>query len=199
MNYRIIADVTEEPITLEQARAQIRIEAFGSPLAHPDDAYIQMLIGIARDYCESYCQRAFAIKTIEFAYDDLPLNEIEIPVYPAKSIQIIKYIDADGLEKIVPSSNYALDYYSTPNFIFLTYGNRWPVTFNTENNVIIQAIVGCPPAQVPLSVKSAMLLIVGHLYENRQQEVLGNTRISFNSLNLGVESLLQPHRLGLGV
>jgi hypothetical protein len=43
-----------------------------------------------------------------------------------------------------------------------------------------------------------MLLIVGNLYANRQEDQLGNTRISFNSLPMGVYNLIQPYRLGLG-
>lgn len=51
--------------------------------------------------------------------------------------------------------------------------------------------------QLNASVEAAVLLICGHLYMNREAVILqGGNAIS---LPMGVHSLLQPYRVGLGV
>jgi len=46
------------------------------------------------------------------------------------------------------------------------------------------------------AIKSAILLILGHLYENREDVVIGLTVASLPS---GAKALLQPHRIGVGL
>lgn len=199
MAYKIITPATVEPITLEEARKHLRIEAFGSPLEHPDDDYINTCITVAREFCEQYLERALAAHTIQMALDDFPSQGIPIPLAPTVGITSVIYVDTDDAEQTVATSVYALDDYSEPNWIVLKAGQRWPVTNQGANNVKILMTVGYAPTNVPAPIKAAMLLIIGNQYENRQQDVLGNTRISFNSLPLGVYNLLQPYRLGMGM
>ena len=47
------------------------------------------------------------------------------------------------------------------------------------------------------AIKAAVLLTLGHLYENREQEIVA--RVQATSLTMGVQQLLMPHRVGLGV
>lgn len=199
MAYKITVPATVEPITLAEARKHLRIEPFGSPLEHPDDSYILTLITIAREFCEQYLERALAVQTIQMALDDFPSQSIPTPLSPTSSITSIIYFDTDNNQQTVATTVYGLDDYSEPNWIVLKAGQRWPLTNQSANNVKIVMTVGYAPANVPSPIKSAMLLIIGNFYENRQQDVLGNTRISFNSLPLGVYNLLQPYRLGLGL
>lgn len=52
------------------------------------------------------------------------------------------------------------------------------------------------PMVINGSVKAAMLLILGHLYANRENSVVG---VSSQDLPMGAHSLLWPYRIGLGV
>jgi len=199
MAYKIITAATTEPISLEEARNHLRLEAFGSPLAHPDDDYVETLITVAREWCEQYTGRALAQQTIELAIDDFPENEIELPLTPTTSITSVKYVDTSGNEQTVSALKYALDDYSKPNWLLLTANSEWPVTSGSANNVKVRMAVGNTSANIPKPIYAAMLLIVGNLYENRQEDQMGGSRVSFNSLPLGVYNLLQPYRLELGV
>lgn len=199
MAYKITVPATVEPLTLDEARTHLRVEAYGSPLEHPDDTYISSCITVAREFCEQYLERALAQQTIEMALDNFPDQSIELPLAPTNSITSVKYYDTSDVEQTVLTTVYSLDDYSEPNWLTLKVNQRWPVTNQGANNVKILMTVGYLPANVPTPIKAAMLLIVGNLYENRQQDLLGNTRISFNSLPLGVYNLLQPYRLGLGL
>lgn len=197
MSYKIITDVVTEPVTLEQARQHCRINAYGSPLSHPDDDYLQLAISSSRNFIEEYLQRSLAEKTIEMALDSFPENEIALELSPIKTILSVKYIDTSSVEQTLSSAIYALDDYSMPNWLLLTNNSEWPQTLDSANNIKIRMTTS--DAEIPKSIYAAILLMVGHLYENRQEDVLGNTRISFNSLPMGVKNLIQSYRLGLGV
>jgi len=51
------------------------------------------------------------------------------------------------------------------------------------------------PMVINSAVRAAILLIVGHLYANREENVQG----AVNKLPMGAHALLYPHRVGLGV
>lgn len=202
MNYKAITPPSSEPITLAEARTHLRIEPFGSPLEHPDDPYINSLITIAREFCEQYLERSLATQTVQMVVDNFA-DTIYLPNAPIQSIDSITYIDINGAIQTLATSVYELDAYE--NKIRLKYDQEWPVVRSQEDAVTITFTAGytngLSPDTYPLPapIKAAMLLIIGNYYENRQQDVLGNTRISFNSLPLGVYNLLQPYRLGLGL
>jgi uncharacterized phiE125 gp8 family phage protein len=195
MNFKIITDATVEPVTLAELRQQCRLVAFGG--SHPDDVELASLGVAAREWCEQYTGRSFAQKTLELALDDFPCADIELPTPVIDNIVSVKYVDTAGFEQTVSSTNYALDDYSTPNWCLLGVNKSWPQTLETANNVKVR--VQTKASAAPAPVKKAILLMVGNYYENRQEDVLGNTRISFNSLPMGVYTLLQPYRINLGV
>lgn len=51
------------------------------------------------------------------------------------------------------------------------------------------------PMVINAAVRAAILLILGHLYANREDVVA----TAVNKLPMGAHSLLYPHRVGLGV
>ena len=65
MRTLIITPPTTEPVTLEEAKEQLRIEAGFTA----DDDYINALISAARDRCESYCNQFFTAQDIAYLYD----------------------------------------------------------------------------------------------------------------------------------
>jgi uncharacterized phiE125 gp8 family phage protein len=192
---KLIVDATVEPVTLDELRKQCRLVAFGAPLAHPDDDQLTSFGKEARQWCEDYCDRSFSEKTVEIALDDFPDADIELPSI-TKSIVSIKYIDVNNTEQTLSNSAYTLDNYSYKNWAIRAINTEWPDTNISANNVKIRVITS--GEFVPEPVKQAIKLIVGNNYENRQEDVLGNTRISFNSLPMGVYVKLQPYRRDFG-
>lgn len=201
MSYKVITPASIEPITLAEARSHLRIDAFGSPPSHPDDDYIEQLISIAREWTEDYLRRALATKTIDIAFDNF--DDIEIPFQPVQSITSIKYQDVNDVQQTVPNTVYKLNTFSGD--VVLKYNQSWPSVYPEEGVITVRAVVGYTTGQspdtepMPFPIKAAMLLIIGNLYENRQQDLLSNTRMTFNTLPMGVYNLIQPYRLGLGM
>lgn len=202
MKYQIKTQITEEPVSLNEARTHLRIEPFGYPLCHPDDAYIQMLVSAAREWAEQYTRRALATQTINFALNGFP-EVIDLPIAPLQSVSSIKYLDINNVLQTLNTSVYYIDYFDSK--IYLNSNQVWPSTSNRENSVIVEYVAGYTNedgqnlSPLPFPIKAAILLMVGSFYENRQEDQMGNARVSFNSLPLGVYNLLQPYRLNLGV
>jgi uncharacterized phiE125 gp8 family phage protein len=202
MKFKIVTPISSEPITLSEARKHLRIEPYGSPEEHPDDGYVTTLISIAREWCEKYLERALGTQVIQISVDNFN-STIKLPNEPIQSVDTITYVDTNGDTQTLSTSVYELDEYDY--VIRLKYGQVYPAVRPQNDAVTITYTAGYTNGvspdtyPFPFSIKAAMLLIIGNLYENRQQDVLGNTRISLNSLPMGVYALLQPYRLGLGM
>jgi len=184
------------PITLAQARSQLRIIPFGDPLAHPDDAYIQTLIDTATTWCEQYTGVELYQGTYEVVMDDFPLGDIRLPISPVTAITSIVYKDASGIEQTLSNTKYTLDTYGASNLIYLTNGNTYPDVFDEPNAVKITLTAGVVAPESP--ILHAIKLIITNYYENRQEDQMSSARLSFNSLPMGVKELLQPYRVELG-
>ena len=88
----IVTPPTTEPVSLSEAKAQLRIEdAFTL-----DDDYINALISAARERCESYCNQFFTVQNISLQFDLAPSGLIHIP-YVGLTIKNLTYIDSDNV------------------------------------------------------------------------------------------------------
>lgn len=184
-----------EVITLADARSFLRLVPFGNPLSHPDDALILGLIAASRQWVEGHIERTIANQTFELALDKFPTS-IELKPY-VQSITTIKYIDINGIEQTISAADYTLDNYSTTNWVTPAFGKSFPAVQDVANAVKVRYVAGYDVNNpVPQLIVSAMLLIIGHLYENRQQNIVG---MSVVELPMGVEYLLQTYRLYMGV
>jgi uncharacterized phiE125 gp8 family phage protein len=200
MNYRLIT-APVEPIQLEEARTHLRIEPYGSPEEHPDDDYISALITVARQWCEQYTRRALATQIIEFPLDKFD-GDIELPLKPAQQVESITYLDANGASQTLSTSVYGLDFYGGK--IFLKNGQSWPTTLGQTNAITVKYTaghtLGSPDdIELPKPIISAMYLLIGTLYENRQEVTTSNQQNNYNQLPFGIAALLQPYRYGMGV
>ena len=95
---------------------------------------------------------------------------------------------------IMDDGDYIVDISSEPGRVVLAYGKSWPsTTLQPANGICIEfdAGYGDAAADVPAAVKQAMLLLIGHLYENREAVTDKSTVV----LPMAVESLLWKNRV----
>jgi uncharacterized phiE125 gp8 family phage protein len=204
MTFKVITPPTAEPITIEEARLDLRVTPDdGSPPFHPDDTLIMSLVSAAREYCEQYVRRALAPQTVEVVLDDFPDNEIQLPMSPIASITSIKYIDGDGNQQTLSSGLYVLDNDQEPGWVLPLLNTEWPATYEVVNAVRVRYEVGYTSAQdspnnrpLPAAIRAAMLLLVCNWYENREAVVIGTIR---STLSFAVDALLLPYRLRLSL
>jgi uncharacterized phiE125 gp8 family phage protein len=182
MGLKVITPPTE-PVTLADARLQCRVTDTA------EDSLITSYITAARQYCEHYTQRAIGSQTLELALDEFPDGAIELPMSPATSITSLKYINEAGVETTLSGSAYTLDDYSHLSWAIRAYGTEWPTTQAVANAVKVRYVAGA--ALVPGPVRSAMLLTIAHLFENRASVA---DRQGYE-LPLGVKALLDTNRI----
>jgi uncharacterized phiE125 gp8 family phage protein len=185
MGLKLITGPTTEPVTTAEAKLHLKIETADTA----DDTLIANLIAAAREWSEQYTRRAFISQTWELGMDEFE-EEILLEKTPVSSVTSIKYYDTAGAEQTLATTVYGLSQHEEPNFIYLKYLQIWPTIRGQEDDIKIRFVAGY--TTVPASVKAAILLIVGHLYENREDVVVGR---QVNDLPKGARYLLDPYRL----
>lgn len=140
---RIITHPTVEPVTLAEVRAQIGITDATDTAS---DAIIKRRITEARQYAEEYMHRAIVIQTQEIRLDDFPRgymeDSIKLPFPDLLSIASIKYIDSDGVEQTISSSDYVVDTHNFIGSVRPAYGTSWPSPRNEPDAVRVRYACG---------------------------------------------------------
>ena len=108
-----------------------------------------------------------------------------------------------ALSQTIPADQYQVDAFSVPSRGLLAYGYSWPTARASTGSVRIRYIAGYSvPGEspqvymLPKLARSAILLFLAHLYENREAVAAGN----LVEIPLGVQALLDfipRERLGV--
>ncbi len=178
---------SQEPVTLAEAQAHLNITSAD------DNSYITALIAAARQYAENHLQRALITQTRSL-YLDAFASEMMPAFSPLQSVLSITYNDENGATQTLSTSVYNVDAVSTPGKVTLGYNQSWPSTRTMKNAVRIQykAGYGDSGSAVPEAIRQAMLLLVGHWYENREPVAVG---MATNNIDFTVTALLQQYRV----
>lgn len=203
---RVISGVTEEPITLTEARKHLRIPTYGSPPSSDEDIWLEPMIGAAREYCEHLLGAGIGQQTLEISLTAFPSTAFALPFGPVNSIASITYLDADNEEQTVDAEDYAIDAFVNPQRLTLAYGATWPTALDFSNSVRIRYTVGYAlpgdspqtPNPLPKAIRAAMLLVLGHLYENREATI-GDPSVTIQTIPMGVVALLERYRVRLSM
>ncbi len=167
MGLKLITAPATEPISLTEAKAQLREKTIDN------DAEITSLIPRARQYAEDFTHRALITQTWELTLDVFPVWAICIPKAPLSSVTSIQYIDADGNTQTLASSKYIVDTKSEPGRITPAYGESWPATRDQVNAVMITFIAGYGDStSVPKPIAEAIELQVEILYDRPDEAYL---------------------------
>jgi uncharacterized phiE125 gp8 family phage protein len=155
-----------------------------------DDTYIGSLITTAREICEEYQNRSYITRTYELTLDEWPdADVIELPMPPAIAISSITSTLSDGTTSTWSASEYQLDASGFVGRLSPAYGYSWPSDNLRElAGIKITYTAGCGAlaSTVPNRVKHAMMMLVGELYENRED----TDRMQSFTVPWGVKSLL---------
>lgn len=188
--YKVITPVSAEPVTVVEAKLHLRVDV------NDEDTLIGALITAAREWAEHYTGRAFASQTLEMTIKEFPedlgdedCDYIDLDLPPAASVASIKYTSVDGTEITIDGTAYALSTYGESRRVAPTYGNTWPSVQDVPDAVRIRYVTGY--TTLPKAAKAALLLLIGHLYENRQAV----SALSLDEIPLGARSLLDTIKI----
>lgn len=178
-----------EPVTLAEAKTHLRVDY------STEDAYITALIVAAREYCEQITGRCLAQRTFTATLDEFPAYgaDIVVPRAPLVSVQSLSYRDGNGVAvTMTANTDYRVTTSVLPGRIRLpvTTG-AWPATRRIDDAVTIAFTAGA--ATAPATAKQAMLLLIGHWFENRESVVQGTISTAVQTTT---RALLSTLRLG---
>lgn len=183
---KVTVEPTSEPLTLLEAKLHLRVDH------SEEDSLISLIIRTARETAEKHTNRSLITQTRVLKMDSFPrCREIMLPNGAVSSVTSISYIDQNEVAQTLSTDEYYVDVDS--DIARIRVKNYWPATFCKPNVVTITYVAGYGSAvSVPSAIKSAMLLLIGHLYENREQVVIGSTSLIGTELPFGVEMILSP-------
>lgn len=193
--YRSLVRVTQpkvEPVSLAEAKTQARVDG------EADDAYIQGLISVARQYVEDQLDITLLTTVWEASYDLFPVWAIVLPRPMLQSANItVTYRLGDGQTSTRTSAagDFRVDTRTVPGRIYPNWSETWPAVRGDENSVVVNftAGYGDDGTSVPPVCRHLIMALVAHWYDSRQIVATGN----YGTVPKTFETLLAAADLGI--
>lgn len=174
MILNVITAPTEEPVSLPEIKDHLRITS------EEEHLLLNGYALAARQLVEMWSRRALITQTLELALECWPnCDRIALPGPPLQAVSWVKYVDSSGVTQTMSAADYVVDTAGQPGGVILGYGKSWPsATLRPGPAITVRYTAGYGTAsQVPAIYKQAILLIIGHFYENREEVAPGNVRL----------------------
>jgi uncharacterized phiE125 gp8 family phage protein len=186
-----------DPVTLSEVKAQCRIKTAD------DDAFLGRCVRAARDMIDGPdgIGLAMVAQRWRLSLDCFP-SEIFIPMGPVQSIDMIAYVDGDGADQTLAAEGYQWRKERFAARVKPPFGGSWPGARQQFDAVQVEFTAGFPGtedsppnlANIPETLRHAMLLLIGHWYENRETISIGNIA---SEIGLTFSDLISKFRVGV--
>lgn len=191
MALTLVTGPEQEPITLQKAKAQLRLDV------DTEDDLLRGYIKTAREWIEGQTRRGLITQTWDLHIDDdWPWQKgqpyISLPLNPLASVTSITYDDGSSPRPTLAADQYTASARAHGSFIVPAYGVTWPSVRCVPSAIIVRFIVGTAATGVPNALQTAIAMLVAHLYENRE----ASAAKALTAVPFGVESLVSPFRAG---
>ncbi|MDA3834270.1 MAG: hypothetical protein PF495_12835 [Spirochaetales bacterium] len=192
---RIIVTIppASEPVALTEVKKHLRLATttVAAEAYTTEDDLLNRLIMTARIQVEQETGRALITQTRTLYLDAWPnKNYINLPYPTLQSVVITYWLNTDtGYDNTL--STVDADIVSEPGRVILQPDESWPSgSLYTDKPVKVEFVCGYGDvaAAVPASIRSAILLKISDLYENRGEVVMG---VSVSRIQNAVDSLLR--------
>ena len=188
---------TAEPITLAEAKAHLRVTHSN------DDTYINSLIAASRQTLEQIMNRVFISQTWTEYFDEFPVEgcAIELSRPPLISITSIQYYDESDVLQTWSNTKYTVDTDSYKGRVYPTRLESYPSARLYPKSVIVTYVAGYQDSaaspvdladNVPEPIKQALLILIAHLYENREPVIVGTSVVD---VPMSIQALIAPYRV----
>ena len=187
---------TTEPVTLIEVKSHLRLAVTAAEAVaySAEDDWFTSSIAAARGAVEQELGRALITQTWYAYFDKWPAARfIELPFPPLISIAAVKYRLTDDTGYDNTFTDIITDVVAEPGRVVLEDGESWPGgTLYPVNTIQVEFVCGYGAASaVPSGIKSAILLQLSDLHEER-----GDVLVGPGSKNLGArDALLQQYRI----
>lgn len=207
-NLTLVTPPAVEPLALNEVKKYLKVDDITDEI---EDAYINSLITVSREYCEEYQHRAFITQTWEMTLkefsdeqtnmmsNDYESNVIEIPKGKLQKINSFSYKDLYGnVHALTENVDYIVSSRGIVGKVCPPYGTIFPsVPLYPLDPIVINYTCGYgnDGSKVPAKIKQAMYLLISHWYDNRA--VVNDLRgvDSTKEMTFAVTSLLTMDRI----
>lgn len=175
-------------VSRDEAKAHLRVDGTD------EDDLIDSLILAAEQHLDGYSGILGRALVTQTWAESFPWFRYRMPLRlpDVQSIASVAYYDSDGVSQTVGSGVYRLHEDAIGAYLVQQDGQSWPSTFSRDDAVTITYVCGFgnAAADVPQPIRSAALLLIAHLFENRSAV----TEAAMATLPLAVHYLLEPYR-----
>lgn len=193
MPARLITPPETEPITLEEAKAHLRVDF------DDDNDQIELLLKAARQRAEKFLGLALHDQVWDVYLDEFPDDNEPIRIIPSPVIEVVDlFYGGPSAEQTFGASSYYTDAAKLPNRISLASGGSWPTVTAAPNVVRARVRVGLVDTQsspvsgeVHADILAAIILYLKADY-SPEDEAAGRLRAA-------AENILSMHRIHTGM
>ena len=160
-----------------------------------------IMIEAATNFAERYTGRMFILRTVTQFFDRFPpsTKSTKLPIILKGGISggvtSIDYLDSLFASHNLPADKYRVLERNGRTQIYPALGKEWPVDVANEvDSLSATYTVGTRAPQVPGAIKMAILLISASLWENRENEIVGNNIKALKPV-IAAKDLLHPYKL----
>jgi len=184
MQLRRISAAGTPPVTLDEAKARLRVTY------DTEDPVITAMIAAACDVVGEKACRVLAAETWQAA--DFSLSgAVILPKSPVTALVSVTWLDAAEAVQTATLSDYSLVQTDDWSTVQPKAGKTWPTALADRPDAVrVQFTAGY--TTLPAALKEAVLLMVGHLFRNREGVVDG---VSGADLPLSIQGLIDFYRL----
>lgn len=170
-----------EVVSLSRAKEHLRVEH------NAEDEYIQLLIASAVRAAENEMHIKLTRHRVTERFQGFP-EEFRLRFSPAIKVDAVIYIDVEGSEQVWDEDAYKLLPSPWPSRVAKTHEGEAPSqVFDGFSTRILYECGYSDPASIPEDIIAAVLLILGHLYQNREDTP--------KRLPTAASHLLNPYRV----
>lgn len=175
-----------EPVSIELARAQCSI----APGDETFDALLNVYILAARDWVEMRTGLLLVQREITETLDAFPCGDrgFELSWRPVTQVVGIAYTAPDESDPTLAA--FTALYGKYPVRVFPASGASWPTTAD-NSAIIVTYTAGYADGEAPSGLVQAMLLLIGHWFQNRETVVVG---VVSSEVQIAAESLCGQRR-----
>ena len=176
------------PISLSEAKAQLRVEN------SDDDVIIARLINVAVAYTDVRGALGQAMITQKWGQwlPSNPPQSVPLTLGPVQAVNAVKYYDQDGALQTDDINNYQVFGTEFASKVGPKDGFSWPNAQDRQDAIKIEYEIGYgdTSSDVPDTIRHAMMMLIGHWYDNREQTGMDE----LSNVPFGYENLLNMHR-----